>query len=914
MSQSGEVGGGLRKKSLVGACSERSEGSVSSEDGLVNESSGAGVVPDKVVEATTHVSPEEERERRTQILAGVPVNQGIRSEGPAAGVPLATVTNKSGAGVPGVQAGVPRTISREARAQGAQRGVANASSGQVGRVCRGDILRPMEVAGVPVVERAVLSTGSRSVPHSMLPSELRKWIVVMSWAWFGLKMSDDCRDLVTVLSLNELHTFLDRAKVAQCVILLPLRYWPVLAGAGRWVSHVASLRMYTSVLNGEWSVLWWGCGERGRNGIIHLSAPTLLECREFLRSSVMSKRLGLENSNDKDLFHITYPKPVTLPPIGAREAEEMYAKAFRSSFIVKEFIAVAPLIADRQLADRVIKGLTEGWGSGFRGRSFEFQNRSRELDPEDDQVLHDTLVGYRSKGYAIGPFPHRPPFPTPQFPDVQPIVHMAFTVPKERWSEDPRGGPQRMIVHGSTPVFESFNDLTPRADSGYPYHTSAGFLKKVARGGPGALVMLIDCCDWFMQLATPPREWARQCLQAKDEFWVVCVGMFGSVYAGDNSNCVAQFLCNVGREVYKIKGLDFYVDNFECVVPGLPDESPDWTTAHECWKSINSMMDRFGIRCHHRAPPARTIAAVPNSLTDVSSHLGWCCDVQRQMVFVPEKKRPIILRLVEQWSELKKFSLEDLESMCGFFLFLSLVLRFLKANVGVLMRLKSKASTSVSRLGWKRKARCLSSPRATTALKSLRFLLQEWDWSGRITAWDWRDGPDIIIHADAAIPKEKGLGYNSAQWGRGAWVVETKSEVGRWFYSDMWEVELIECAKRKKALSAPFLEFMNYTACIRLAGKLGFKRIAVLGDCKPAVGWLDSMWGSDSIIMDVLFDLSMEMSKGGFEFVITQVKREEIATADALSRNCVQVIQELRRTGLRRVTSPSLRAPKSQLW
>ena len=33
------------------------------------------------------------------------------------------------------------------------------------------------------------------------------------------------------------------------------------------------------------------------------------------------------------------------------------------------------------------------------------------------------------------------------------------------------------------------------------------------------------------------------------------------------------------------------------------------------------------------------------------------------------------------------------------------------------------------------------------------------------------DGPDCIIHADAAVPKEQGLEYSSAQWSRGAWAV-----------------------------------------------------------------------------------------------------------------------------------------------
>ena len=351
----------------------------------------------------------------------------------------------------------------------------------------------------------------------------------------------------------------------------------------------------------------------------------------------------------------------------------MYANAYSQTFNAGEFIKSSSGLSDNVLSKRVVAGLSDGWSSGFRGSSFEFLDRSSALEPNAERVLLDTLIKYRSKGYALGPFKDRPPFPTPQHPDVQPLVHTAFTVPKERWEKDSKSGPQRMIVHGSTPTYSSFNDQTPRADSGYPYHTGEMFFSKVAKGGRGSLVMLIDGVDWYMQFALPEREWGRQCLKVGGEFWVIIAGMFGSVYAGDNANCMAQFLCNVGREEYGLKGLDFYVDNFENVVPGLPNGEPDWERAESEWKDLNALMDRFGVRCHHRAPPARMITTVPG--TDVASHLGWCCDLQKQTAIVPEKTRPVIKRLVAEWASLKKFSLDDLESICGFFLFLSLVLK-----------------------------------------------------------------------------------------------------------------------------------------------------------------------------------------------------------------------------------------------
>ena len=62
--------------------------------------------------------------------------------------------------------------------------------------------------------------------------------------------------------------------------------------------------------------------------------------------------------------------------------------------------------------------------------------------------------------------------------------------------------------------------------------------------------------------------------------------------------------------------------------------------------------------------------------------------------------------------------------------------------------------------------------------------LEQWDWWRRLHAWEWRGGPDVIIHADAAVPKAKGLEYVGAQWGCGAWVItRVGAEDKGWFYA-----------------------------------------------------------------------------------------------------------------------------------
>ena len=414
-----------------------------------------------------------------------------------------------------------------------------------------------DVVNTPVViESIVVFNESHdevndSVGEIELVPEVEAWVVAMTWAWFGYVVGGvEINKIVFVSSSKSILSFLSSSMSMMSVVVFPSCFYDVFAGGGRWVSHVASLQPLSCTRVGKWSVLWWGCGERGRGSVVEVSAPNVKECVVFLNSSLVISRLGLRVCQGKLEIGNKHPHKVTLAPISGSDAELMYAQAFKQTFIISEFEKAAATMSDHKLGRRVLEGLTKGWSSGFRGKSFELLDRSRSLEPDEDQVLFDTLVKYRSKGYALGPFSGRPPFPTPQHPDVQPVVHMAFTRPKERWDQNPKLGPQRMIVHGSTPVYESFNDQTPRADSGYPYHTGEKFFRKVARGGKGALVMLIDGVDWYMQFPTPAREWGRQCLKVKGEFWVIIVGMFGSVYAGDNSNCMAQFLCNIGKEEY----------------------------------------------------------------------------------------------------------------------------------------------------------------------------------------------------------------------------------------------------------------------------------------------------------------------------------------------------------------------------
>ena len=88
----------------------------------------------------------------------------------------------------------------------------------------------------------------------------------------------------------------------------------------------------------------------------------------------------------------------------------------------------------------------------------------------------------------------------------------------------------------------------------------------------------------------------------------------------------------------------------------------------------------------------------------------------------------------------------------------------------------------------------------------------------------------------------------------------------------------------------------------------------VIGDCKPALGWLGSMYGSDDVVMDVLLMLSKHMCKYGYEYDVKHVMRGELQLADALSRNDMQAIKKLGGAGSKRVTSPKLHVPASHRW
>jgi hypothetical protein len=278
------------------------------------------------------------------------------------------------------------------------------------------------------------------------------------------------------------------------------------------------------------------------------------------------------------------------------------------------------------------------------------------------------------------------------------------------------------------------------------------------------------------------------------------------------------------------------------------------------------------------------------------------------VVFVPEKKRPLVMRLAAEWAAAlssggRGLNIAEIRSLCGFMNFLAIVLRFLKKQMALLFAFSSKAQRAIE-VGQAPAAKRLTNEKAGASLGLVWRLLEDWNWEVPLFDWGWQEGPDVVIHADAAVPKSQGLDYSGSVWGFGAHTVFVRGGGQGWYYSEMIESEVVEAAKRKAALSSPYLEFMNYVKQVELACQMpGVRRIRIIGDCKPAIGWLRESHSTDAAVREVIFEGIKKQVQLGFVCQFVLVKREVVSLADRLSREDghVAAMSSLEQQGLRRV-------------
>jgi hypothetical protein len=349
----------------------------------------------------------------------------------------------------------------------------------------------------------------------------------------------------------------------------------------------------------------------------------------------------------------------------------------QQAFDTKRFTSLAKshdLKLPPELVDDVLKSLSLAWSTHYRGFSewylnFNLPDREREVQMRKE-VEADIKIGR-----VAGPFP-RPPFPTP-WCNKQPKVCRIFGIPKNKldWL-DPT---LRIIFNKSYPPGSSKNDLTPRTDAQLPYHTAQKFLKAIVRLGKNTLMFFADIKAAYKILEVVPNDWNLQVFQIGDEFFVLKVGIFGDVAAGDNWDRFMRVDLALARARTLLELLEYYVDNISHLCGPLPNGKPDHEKASREWKSFLWHYQDLKMPLHDLVQPT----------TRTESHLGWGIDTTSGTAFIKKERKEHLIETLTTLRSSESWTKADLDSLIGVLSFCATIVQCIKAPLHHLIAIQT---------------------------------------------------------------------------------------------------------------------------------------------------------------------------------------------------------------------------------
>jgi hypothetical protein len=411
--------------------------------------------------------------------------------------------------------------------------------------------------------------------------------------------------------------------------------------------------------------------------------------------------------------------------------------------------------------------------------------------------------------------------------------------------------------------------------------------------------MMVDMIDCFMNFLLRDDQWHRQCVKVDGKFWVFRVGMFGSSCAGDFAENFTAFITDIFSEVFGLVNVRVFVDNFDNVVPPLPNGEPDWATAWHQWETMLTVAKILGIRMHDFVEPSLVWGREDPAGNFIDSHLGWGGETYpTPRAWLSVKRQAKFRRLARGWASQTSFSCTEVRQIVGLTQSLEVVLKCLAGQLSLLYAWQTQVERQVrSHCVRSRKAKVFSNKGISRILCGMITLLDQRSWS--VPLIDWVEAADATvcnIYADAAVPKEDGLAY-SPVWGKAAYC---EFEGQKFYYARKHSTASLNAAKRLKQLSANYLELENYvTGIIEFVKLTGAKRVHLTGDSTTATGWISICVPEDKpaiALLNTLFDAQLDL---GFILTVEAVSRFEphIVLADHLSKNKQFAISEMRTNG-----------------
>lgn len=369
-------------------------------------------------------------------------------------------------------------------------------------------------------------------------------------------------------------------------------------------------------------------------------------------------------------------------------------------------------------------------------------------------------------------------------------------------------------------------------------------------------------------------------------FFVELSGLFGARYAADNFNRFMSMLCTIFRAC-GIAGLKFYVDNLDTVRKKEEE-------AKECMARLVVLAGIINLNLHEFLCAQR------------GKHLGWMVDTERWTVGIPEERLEVVLELLGIIMEATAMPVQRMQSFIGLFQWLAQVIFWMRPVIAVLREGTEAARKKGRPVGVSLRVRTMAGWAKKMLVKKQGVMQIRAFWRQGLfdeNRLHWIGDEDVVtIVVDA-----------NDSWSGRAWlVVKPERHAGIHCFED-WTMRENQKLRSKEGVgSSPQREMYNGLRGVTGVWRgLGYYKVHVVADCKPASNALMKGWSDTEEMQAVLEEWYYPLLEEGVRVTVSQVSREKplLMAVDFLARGQVQKAARL----LKQVGGPELRQRRRQL-
>ena len=390
---------------------------------------------------------------------------------------------------------------------------------------------------------------------------------------------------------------------------------------------------------------------------------------------------------------------------------------------------------DQKFVHNLIEGLQSGFHIGYCGPRTPLISRNLKSALDNPSIVSDYLAQEVSLGHTAGPFTSAP------FSDFRSAG--IGVVPK-------KSGGHRLIVHLSAPAGCSINDGISSEDFSLQYVKVDDIVTHVVREGKGALMYKVDLKHAFRNIPVHPDDYPLLGMVWQGQFYYDKVLPFGLRSSPAIFNLLADAVCWILRQEYRIPSLEHYLDDFIGV--SSPSETPCTSTAAIHKATLLAVFDNLGI------PVASGTDKIVGPTTCLTV-LGIEVDSVAQVCRLPDDKLSALKTSLAEWSCKASCSKRELLSLIGSLSFAAKVV----LPGRTFMRRLLDVSCTVQQLS----DRLVLDADAQLDIDWWRQFVSQWNGRSFFHDIKWSKSPDLELFTDAS-----GIGFGGffcGHWFLGGW-------------------------------------------------------------------------------------------------------------------------------------------------